>query len=56
MDGNNKRVVAGQMAELDAAARLRLERDQRLSMSERLARLHHLCKQMTSVAGLAKRK
>lgn len=56
MDGNNKQVVTEQTAELDAAARLRLERDQTLSMSERLARLHHLCKQMTSVAGLAKRK
>jgi hypothetical protein len=56
MDGNNKQVVVEQTAELDAAARLRLERDRRLSMSERLARVHHLCKQMNSIAGLAKRK
>jgi hypothetical protein len=48
--------VVEQMSELDAAARLRLERDRRLSMSERLARVHHLCKQMTSIAGLARRK
>jgi hypothetical protein len=56
MDGNDKQVVVDQTADLDAAARLRLERARRLSMSERLARAHDLCKQMTSIAGLAKRK
>jgi hypothetical protein len=56
MDGNDKQVVVEQTAELDAAARLRQGRARQLSMSERLARVHHLCKQMTSIAGLAKRK
>lgn len=42
--------------ELARSARLRRERDRQLTMSERLARLHHLCKQMTSVAGAAKRR
>lgn len=47
---------AKRTAELDQAARVRLERDWRLTMSERLARVHHLSKQMTSIAGAARRK
>ena len=39
MDGNNKQVVVQRTAELDAAARLRLERDRRRSMAENLRRL-----------------
>jgi hypothetical protein len=56
MDGNDKQIAVARTDELEAAARLRLERDRRLTMSERLARVHHLCKQMNSIAGLAKRK
>ena len=56
MDRNNRRDVVERTDELEAAARLRLERDRRLSMSELLARVHRLSKQMTSIAGLAKRK
>jgi len=41
---------------LDEVARQRLERDWALSMSERLARVHELCKQMTAIAGAARRK
>jgi hypothetical protein len=40
---------------LDAAARARREAELRLSMAERLARLHHLAKQMTAIKGAAKR-
>jgi hypothetical protein len=43
-------------ASLDEAARRRLERDWQLPMSERLARVHELCKQMTAIAGAARRK
>jgi hypothetical protein len=56
MDGKRTRPSTGQAAELDQAARLRLERDRNLTMSERLARVHDLSKQMTSIAGAAKRK
>lgn len=56
MDGNKTQREAGPTAELDQAALLRLERDWRLTMNERLARVHHLSKQMTSIAGAAKRK
>ena len=52
--GNQPRTAAP--AELDQGARLRLESDWRLTMSERLARVHHLSKQITSIAGAAKRK
>jgi hypothetical protein len=42
--------------ELDAAARHRREAERRMSMSERLAALHELCKQLTAVDGVARRK
>lgn len=41
---------------LDRAARERLERDWRLPMSERLARVHELSKQMTAINGAAGRR
>jgi hypothetical protein len=41
---------------LDAAARLRLERDWRMPMSQRLARMQVLCEQMTAIAGSARRR
>ena len=56
MDGKRTPLSTGPTAELDQAARLRLERDRGLTMSERLARVHDLSKQMTSIAGAAKRK
>lgn len=43
-------------ADLERAARLRRERDMQLSMSERLEKLHELCLQVTSIAGVAKPK
>ena len=41
---------------LGEANRLRLERDRSLSMSERLARMQELCKQLTAIGGAAKRQ
>jgi hypothetical protein len=43
-------------ANLDEASRRRRERDRQLSTSERLARVHDLSKQMTAIAGAARRK
>ena len=40
---------------LVAASRQRLERDWSAPMSERLAKLHELCKQLTAIAGAARR-
>jgi hypothetical protein len=42
--------------ELEEVRRRRLERDWAQPMNERLARLHELCKQMTTVAGAATRR
>lgn len=41
---------------LDEAARRRLKRDWDLPMNERLARVHELSKQMTAIAGAARRR
>jgi hypothetical protein len=40
---------------LHQARAVRLESDRRASMSERLARLHSLCKQMSAIKGAAAR-
>jgi len=42
--------------ELDEARARRLREDRELTMSERLAKLHALCLQVTSVAGAARRR
>lgn len=41
---------------LDEGARRRLKRDWDLPMNERLARVHELSKQMTAIAGAARRQ
>lgn len=41
--------------ELEQAAHHRLEADRRLSMSERLAALHELCRQAAEIDGTARR-
>jgi hypothetical protein len=41
-------------ADLAAASRHRRELDREMSMSERLAALHELCKQLAPLAGAAK--
>jgi hypothetical protein len=45
-----------QPPDLAAATRHRRERERELSMSERLAALHELCKQLASLDGAAKPK
>jgi hypothetical protein len=42
--------------ELAAATRHRREADRRMTMSARLAALHELCKQVSAIDGIAKRK
>jgi hypothetical protein len=42
--------------QLEAAARHRREADRAMSMSDRLAALHELCKQLESVDSAAKQK
>jgi hypothetical protein len=45
---------AGEIGDLDAAAKARREGELRLSMSERLARVHSLSKQMSAVKNSAR--
>jgi len=45
---------AGEIGDLGAAAKARRETDSRLSMSERLARVHSLSKQMSAIKGSAR--
>ena len=47
--------MSSETRKLDAAARARRQADLRLSMAERLARLHELAKQVTAVKDAAKR-
>jgi len=49
----DKAAKAGQIGAFDAAATARREADLRLSMSERLARVHSLSKQMSALKGSA---
>jgi hypothetical protein len=53
-DSSNQQPEA--VEELDDAAKHRREADSRLSMSERLAALHELCKQAAKLDGTARRK
>jgi hypothetical protein len=46
--------LSGDIEELDRARDLRREADMRTTMSERLARLHVLCKQMSAIKGAAR--
>jgi hypothetical protein len=39
--------------ELTRARLMRLEADRKLTMSQRLARVHYLCKQMSAIKGAA---
>jgi len=45
----------GDIGDLARARQIRLEADRRAPMSERLARVHALCKQMSSIKGAAAR-
>ncbi len=46
--------LSGRPDELDRARAVRRETDLQASMSERLARLHVLCKQMNAIKGAAR--
>jgi len=44
----------GSVEDMDLARKLRREADLRATMSERLARVHALCKQMSAIKGAAR--
>jgi hypothetical protein len=46
--------LSGNSAELDEVRVIRREADLRATMSERLARVHALCKQMSAIKGAAR--
>lgn len=46
--------LTGNIEDLSRARAMRLEADRQASMSERLARVHALCKQMSAIKGAAK--
>lgn len=48
------RALTGSIDDLARARALRLEADRRAPMSERLARVHALCKQLSGIKGAAK--
>ncbi len=47
--------LKGEIEDLARARRMRLEADRQLPMSERLLRMHKLCKQMSAIKGVAVR-
>ncbi|HEX5526419.1 MAG TPA: hypothetical protein VFX44_04355 [Solirubrobacterales bacterium] len=47
------KTLSGDIEELRRARQLRLEADRKAPMSERLARVHALCKQMSALKGAA---
>jgi hypothetical protein len=49
------RTLSGEIGESARARELRLEADRKLPMSERLERMHTLCKQMNAIKGAAAR-
>jgi hypothetical protein len=49
-----QKTLRGDVEELQRARELRLATDRRASMSERLARVHALCKQMSLLKGAAR--
>jgi hypothetical protein len=46
--------LSGDISDLQQAKAMRLEVDRSLPMSQRLARVHALCKQMSAIKGVAK--
>lgn len=47
------KTLSGDIDDLRVARALRLEADRRAPMSERLARVHSLCKQLSAIRGAA---
>jgi hypothetical protein len=50
----SQKKLSGDVDELQQARELRLAADRKASMSERLARVHALCKQMSALKGAAR--
>jgi hypothetical protein len=48
------KALTGEISELRRAREIRLEADRSAPMSERLARVHRLCKQMSAIKGAAR--
>ena len=48
------KALTGEIGELARARAIRLEADRKAPMSERLARVHSLCKQMSAIKGAAR--
>jgi hypothetical protein len=48
------KALSGGSEELGRGRALRLEADRKASMSERLARMHALCKQLSAIKGAAR--
>jgi hypothetical protein len=48
------KALSGSVEEMQRARALRLEADRNAPMSERLARVHALCKQMSAIKGAAR--
>ncbi|HEY5708515.1 MAG TPA: hypothetical protein VIS51_03900 [Solirubrobacterales bacterium] len=48
------KALSGDIGELKRARTIRLEADRRAPMSERLARVHALCKQLSAIQGAAR--
>jgi len=48
------KMLSGDTGELNRARSIRLEADRRAPMSERLARVHALCKQLSAIQGAAR--
>jgi hypothetical protein len=48
------KALTGSIEEMRRARALRLEADRNAAMSERLARVHALCKQMSAIKGAAR--
>ena len=49
-----QKMLTGEAEELQQARNLRLATDRKASMSERLVRMHMLCKQMSLLKGAAR--
>jgi hypothetical protein len=48
------KTLSGEIGELRRARQMRLAADREATMSERLARVHRLCKQMSAIKGAAR--
>ena len=48
------KALSGDIGELGRAREIRLEADRRAPISERLARVHALCKQLSAIKGAAR--